>query len=60
MILSYCDKIVFINTSETNYPWSPTIGLALTVASQNDYRRCKYRRYTIDVSWFLTPVAIPG
>ena len=49
---------IIIKKLETNYPWSPTIRLALTVASRNGYRRCKYRRYPIDVSLLLTPVAI--
>ena len=43
-----------------NYPWSPTIHLALTVAGPNRYRQCKYRRYTINVRWLLTLVAILG
>ena len=55
-----CDKISFLKKSETNYSWSPTFRLALTVPSGNGYRRCKYRRYTIDVTWLLTPVAILG
>ena len=43
MILSYCDEFFFIEKSKTNYPLSPTVSLALTVAGWNGYRQCKYR-----------------
>ena len=51
-ILSYLDK-KNIKKSETNDPWSPNTRLALTVVGRNGYRRCKHRRYTIDLSCLL-------
>ena len=53
-------KNIFIKKLETNYPWSPTTRLALTVAGQNGYPRRKYRWYIIDLSWLLALVAILG
>ena len=53
--LSYCDKIFLLTKSETNYLWSPTFRLALTVASRNGYCGCKYHRYTIYVSCHRSP-----
>ena len=53
--------IKYLNQNIKNkLPLGPSFRLVLTVADGNGHRRCKYRRYTIDVSYCLTPVAILG